>query len=79
MAGSYSDPPQAAARALADLHIFAAVQALMEHSLVSSKRFATEARIVKICKVEQARCLRDYDKAISACALMPGEETSHGK
>lgn len=57
------------AKALSDLHMFAAVQCLMEHSLVSSRRFRSEARIVQICKAEQARCLRDYDRAVAKAIL----------
>lgn len=54
-----------AAVAYSDLNMFAAVQALMENSLVSTPRFATEGRIVKLCKNEQQRCLRDYDRAMA--------------
>lgn len=52
-----------AAYALSDLNMFAAVQTLMEHSLVSSRRFAAEAAIVRICEAEKARCLHEYDVA----------------
>lgn len=54
-----------AAKAMSDLHVFAAVQCLMEHSLVSSRRFKSEARIVQVCQKEQQRCLRDYDRALA--------------
>lgn len=50
--------------ARSDLNIFAAVMALMESSLVSSDCYAAEARIVKICKAEQSKCLSRYDAAI---------------
>lgn len=53
-----------AAKAHADMNIFAAVQALMEHSLVSSACHQREAQIVRICKSEQQKCLQRYDAAI---------------
>lgn len=54
---------QAAAMALSDLNMFAAVQALMEHSLVSSACYAAEAAIVAVCRAEQQKCLQRYDAA----------------
>lgn len=54
-----------AAVARSDLNLFAAVAALMESSLVSSDCYAAEARIVRICQAEQAKCLRRYDRAIA--------------
>lgn len=57
---------QEAARAMSDLHIFSAVIALMEHSLVTSAAHAAEAEIVKICKRETARALARYDVAVEA-------------
>jgi hypothetical protein len=53
-----------AARALSDLNIFAAVQVLMESSLVSPNCRAAEARIVQICRTEQAKCLKRYDRLV---------------
>lgn len=53
-----------AADAHSDLNIFAAVEALMESSLVSSACFPTEARIVKICQAEIQKCLSRYDRAV---------------
>ena len=55
----------AASEAHCDLNIFAAVQALMENSLVTARSYTTEQRIIKICREEQQRCLRRYDRAIS--------------
>lgn len=54
-----------AARASADLHIFAAVAALMESSLVSSDCERAEFKIIEICKREQAKCLARYDRAVA--------------
>lgn len=53
-----------AANALSDLHVFSAVIALMESSLVSSDCHTAEGRIVSICKLEAQKCLRQYDKAL---------------
>jgi hypothetical protein len=66
-----------AAQAYSDLHIFAAVESLMESSLVSSESFTAEARIVVICKAEGQRCLRRYDRALARLAATPPED-SHG-
>ena len=63
-----------AAEARSDLNIFAAVQALMEHSLLTSKRFRAEATIVRICRREQQRCLHDYDRAIARATAPRGKE-----
>lgn len=54
----------AAAAAHSDLNLFAAVAALMESSLVTSDCHGAEAKIAKICKKEQQKCLRRYDAAI---------------
>lgn len=58
-----------ASRARCDLYIFSAVIALMESSLVSSDCFGAEARIVTICKAENAKCLRRFDSAMEKLAL----------
>jgi hypothetical protein len=69
-----------AARAYADLHIFAAVIAMMESYLVSSETFTAEARIVVICKAEEQKCLRRYDRALAALAKIPTPpEGSHDR
>ena len=60
-----------AATAHSDLNVFYAVIALMEASLISSKHHAAEGRIVKICKDEGARCLRDYDLATARAIKEP--------
>jgi hypothetical protein len=53
-----------AAKARSDLHIFHAVIALMESSLLSSESFADEERIVGLCKKASVRCLSRYDRAL---------------
>lgn len=58
-------PAKQAAKALADLHIFAAVMALMESSLVSNACSTTESSIVQICKSEMQKCLVRYDRALA--------------
>jgi hypothetical protein len=53
-----------AAKALADLHIFHAVIALMESSLLSSDAFSDEAQIVRIAKRGSSKALERYDEAM---------------
>ena len=65
MASDKAKAVKAAARAHSDLHVFAAVMALMESSLVSADSFAAEERIVKICRAEQQKCLARYDRAVA--------------
>lgn len=60
-----------AAKAHTDLNIFAAVQSLMESSLVSSDSHADEARIVSLARAAQQRCLKRYDNAMAALAAKP--------
>ena len=57
------DHVKAAAKALCDLNIFAAVRALMESSLVTSDCHAAESRIVAICNEQTAKALVRYDRA----------------
>ena len=54
---------QELATAHSDLNIFAAVQRLMESSLISTENFADEARIVSLAKAAQEKCLARYDAA----------------
>ena len=64
---AYTDKGKAmveAAEAHSDLNIFYAIKALMENSLVTSNCHAAEARIIKICDAESAKCLRRFDAAI---------------
>ena len=64
-----------AARALSDLHVFSAVIALMESSLVSSDCHTAEGRIVTICKTETQKCLARYDKALEQLTRSQRPET----
>lgn len=57
------DHVREAAKALADLNVFAAIVALLESGLNHSPTHKTASRIVKIAKDEQQRCLRRYDDA----------------
>lgn len=54
-----------AAEAHTDLNVFAAVVILLESSLQTSARHAASQRIIRICKAEQQRCLRDFDLAMA--------------
>ncbi|MCO5129783.1 MAG: hypothetical protein M9932_04370 [Xanthobacteraceae bacterium] len=58
------DLAKEAAKARSDLTMFAAIQALCERSLFSSYSCRAEAEIVRICKIEQANCIKRYDSAI---------------
>lgn len=53
-----------AAVARTDLTIFYGVIALLEGGTISSDRYRTQQRIIKLCKDESAKCLRDYDRAV---------------
>jgi hypothetical protein len=55
-----------AAKALADLNIFAAVMVIMEGSIVSSDSDGAAAKIIRICKAQQQVCLARYDAAMKA-------------
>ena len=57
-----------AATAHTDLNIFAAVQALMERSLLSTESHADEQHIVAICLRAQQKCLKRYDRAVAKLA-----------
>lgn len=61
-----TDYVKEAAWAMSDLHMFAAVMAIMESSLVTSNCHPAEARIVTICKQETSRALARYDRALAA-------------
>lgn len=58
-------PIEDAAIAHTDLNIFAAVACLMENSLVSAHGYDGEARIIRICRAEQAKALTRYDAALA--------------
>lgn len=63
MASRKGDHVAEAAEALSDLNIFAAVVVLLESSLNHAPTHKAGARIIKIAKEEQQRCLRRYDRA----------------
>lgn len=52
-----------AAKALADLNLFASLVALLESGLNSSATFRAADKIIIIAKDEQQKCLRRYDAA----------------
>jgi len=54
---------EAAARALSDLNTFAAVVTILEGGHVHSESHGGAERIIAICKSEQAKRLREYDRA----------------
>lgn len=54
-----------AAEAHTNLNIYAAVQALMEGSLIYGGRHSASLKIIAICKKEQQRELRLYDAALA--------------
>lgn len=61
-----ADHVKDAADAMSDLNMFTAIMALCESSLFSSDSYPGEARIVTTCKVETAKCLTRYDRAMAA-------------
>jgi hypothetical protein len=60
------------ARALSDLHAFAAIEAITEHSLFSPDSHAAEQSIRNICQREMRRCAREHDRAEAALQLGEG-------
>ena len=54
----------AASEALSDLNTFAIVVSILENGHLHSLSCKTAARIILMCKDEQQKRLRDYDKAI---------------
>lgn len=58
-------PAVRAAAAHTDLSLFAAVVALLEHSIQSSAREDASRKIIAIAEAEQQRCLRRYDRALA--------------
>lgn len=58
-----------AARAHSDLNIFAVVVSILEggHLYLPTSRRAAN-KVIRICKDEQQKRLRDYDRAVSAAS-----------
>lgn len=59
------DPAELAARAMSDLHMFAAIAVLCESSLITVDHQPAYFRINRICRDEQQKALRRYDRAIA--------------
>ncbi len=56
-----------AARAHSDLNIFASVVTILEGGhIYTPKSFSAVERIIKICRAEQQKRLREYDRAVDA-------------
>lgn len=53
-----------AANALADLHIFHAIIAILEGGTIHTASHRGADRIISICKSETAKRLREYDRAV---------------
>lgn len=62
------DHIETAAKAMADLHVFAAIRALCENSLVTKHAHEAERKIRAICNTETAKALRRYDVAVRRAA-----------
>lgn len=56
----------AAAKSMSDLHVFHAVIAILEGGTVHAPSHEASFRIIRICKAESQKRLRDYDKAMDA-------------
>lgn len=67
MAKNRTDAAKAAAHAHTDLNTFAAVVSLLEGGhLYRSSSYGAAERIITICKKEQDKALREYDRHIAA-------------
>lgn len=55
---------EAAAEAISDLNTFAIVVSTLENGHLHSPSYKAAERIISICKAEQQKRLRDYDRAI---------------
>lgn len=56
------------ANALSTLNTFGILMSILEGGHIRAPSYAAGNKIIKICKSEMQKCLRDYDKA-SARAL----------
>ena len=64
-----TDPIKTAAKAHSDLNTFASVVTILEGGHIYMPQSHTAvARIIKICKAEQQKRLRDYDRAVAKAA-----------
>ena len=61
------------AKSLVDLNTFAAVVTILEGGHLHAVSFAAADRIIKICKREQAKRLRDYDRYLAAALKDTGK------
>lgn len=55
-----------------DLFVYGAVVELLEGGLLSGPESSAKARIIAICRKEQARQLRIMDKAVAATSAKKG-------
>lgn len=55
-------PVRLAANALSDLNVFAIVVSILEGGHTHSPSYKAAARIIAICKAEQQKRLREYDR-----------------
>ena len=53
-----------AAKAMSDLHMFAAIIALLENGLITADCYMASEKIRRICNIEKGKCLRRHDAAI---------------
>ena len=60
-----------AAHYVADSHVFAAVVAIMENSILSSASQRAEFHLVKYCQNEIQRCLRAYERSFARATKSP--------
>ena len=55
-----------ASRAHCNLNVFHGIVALLEGGVIYSESYGAADRIIKICKAESQRCLKRYDRALTA-------------
>lgn len=64
MTNKRSQSIESAAEALSDLNTFAIVVSILEGGHVHAPSYAGAQRIINICQREQAKRLREYDRAV---------------
>ena len=61
-----ADAAKAAAQAHTDLNTFAAVVSILEGGhIYRANTYSAVQRIIKICQTEQAKALREHDRALA--------------
>lgn len=68
---SKSDLVKEAAEAHSDLNTFYVVISIMEGGHLHSPSYAAAQRIIKICRAEAGKRLREYDRAVAKASKGP--------